>query len=124
MIAHLIRFDSEAAAKADPVCGAYWHDATADAPGTWRPDVCIAGVTVWPAADPAHPLPYWYLWIASAAVIAALRDHPAMVMVVDWAGPALVASPLTPAQLLQYEISTVFAGCDVAGLRAALEAAA
>lgn len=75
MIDHLMRFDSEADAKADAVVGAYWMPGEDEAPGAWRGDVCIPNVAVF-ALDGEERVSFsgWYIVLALPAVNAALRD--------------------------------------------------
>lgn len=87
IVDHLMRFESETAAKADPGVGAYWSHADDEAPGAWRGDVCIPNVSVFalgtPTTDadgnvvtPHVPFSGWYVVIALPALSEALRDVP------------------------------------------------
>ena len=86
-IDHLMRFDTEDAAKADAVVGAYFSPADAEGPGAWRGDVCIPNVSVYALGAPGVdadgnpvenrvPFSGWYVVIALPALSAALRDVP------------------------------------------------
>jgi hypothetical protein len=86
MIDHLLRFDTEAAAQADPVVGAYFVQ------GAWRGDICIPNVSVYAVtgtqtitdpdtgtsyqADVRTPFSGWYIVISLSEISAALRDLP------------------------------------------------
>lgn len=117
MIDHLIRFDSEADALADPVLAPYRSGAVFDQSRV------IAGVKVWqPANDTvdgdvvSHDyLPYFYLMIGLPALDEALRNHPACMLVADRdkanAGePFVVYSPLPIEALAEYALEPSFAG--------------
>lgn len=94
MIDHLIRFNSEAEAKADPVVGQYRSEE-----GGWRGDCCFPGQQVWRPEDDTvvegdiahHPLPYWYITISLSNV-------------------ELVHSPFTLEQLGEFRLSSVPSG--------------
>jgi hypothetical protein len=123
MIDHLMTFESEAAAKADPVVGSYYAN------GKWRSDVCIADVFVWAPAsnsistDP-NGSPYvirqrydtnWRMIIAKAASDPSLSSLPSCHLVTDReaaaAGrPFILQSILSEAQLAELNLEPTFAG--------------
>jgi hypothetical protein len=91
MIDHLMTFESEAAAKADPVVGIYFVN------GEWRSDVCVVDVFVWSPAsntigtDP-NGSPYvvrqsydtnWRMIIAKATPDPSLSSRPSCHLVTD-----------------------------------------
>lgn len=47
MYDHLMRFETENDAKADPVMAAYWHAGQDEEPGSWDTSRCIPGVSVY-----------------------------------------------------------------------------
>lgn len=115
MIEHLMRFDSEADAKADQIVGAYCID------DAWRGDVCFPGQIVWRPEDDTvtdegdvvhHPLPYFYITITSASIDAELRDHPACMVVWDREANAPIFSRLTAEEMAGYVLEPVPAGSD------------
>jgi len=137
MIDYLLNFQTEAAAQADPIVGAYWLAGANGNPGSWRGDVCIANVEVWsPAQDapgtpttrpggrtivaaPVHSyLPGWFIWISSAAASAALASHPALEIsadseIADSGAPAaqyVTYSKQPLATVLSFMLSNMFAG--------------
>jgi hypothetical protein len=83
MIDHLIRFDTEDAAKVDPVVGKYWTEA-------WNGSCCIAGVSVYRVTgtetvdsemgsyerEVRESFPGWYINIALNELSTELRDLP------------------------------------------------
>lgn len=125
MIDHLIRFASEDAAKADPVCGGYWNGAAWDRSRV-NPDVKVwkpADDTVQTVQDAAGSseitvhsyLDYFYLMIAAQQVDEALRNHPTCMLVADRTAarsgqPFIVYSPLPSEQLAEYMLEPCFAG--------------
>ena len=134
MIDHLIRFASESDAQADPVAAAYWHD-DGQGGGAWDGARCIAGVQVWRPVDDTTEqiegpggelitvtlhayLPYWYLMVSLAAVDAALRDHPACMLVADRAKANVgdpnfvIYTPIPPENLSDYLLAPVFSGSN------------
>ena len=114
MIDHLIRFDSEADAIADPVVGAYWSEE-----GGWRGDCCFPGQKVWRpeddtvAIDPesgaeyaiTHPLPYWYVTVSLSQVSTDLRNHASCMIVWDTDVDVSVYTAIPPESLLDYRLS-------------------
>lgn len=119
MIDHLIRFNSEVEAKADPVVGAYWSE-----DGGWRGDCCFAGQRVWRPQDDtvetdpesgaeypvSHPLPYWYITICMDAVDDELSGHHGCMLVWDADADQPISSALPLEQLSEYALSPVPAG--------------
>lgn len=119
MIDHLIRFDSEADAIADPIVGAYWSEE-----GGWRGDCCFPGQKVrrpeddTVAIDPesgteyavTHPLPYWYITICLSDVSEGLRNHTTCMMVWDLAANSHVHSAIPVETFNEFRLSPVPAG--------------
>lgn len=114
MIDHLIRFDSEADAIADPVVGQYWSEE-----GGWRGDCCFPGQQVWRPQDNTpgedgnsvtHPLPYWYITICLSDVSGELRNHLTCMMVWDLATNSHVQSAIPIETFSEFRLSPVPAG--------------
>lgn len=117
MIDHLIRFNSEAEAIADPIVGAY-HDGEA-----WLGDVCIPGQRVWKPAediegvdDEGTPtrtpqfLPYWYITISASEPLFELCGHPTCMVVWDRDRSLRIQSKLSKAELSEHAITPTPAG--------------
>lgn len=119
MIDHLIRFNSEAEAKADPVVGAYWSEE-----GGWRGDCCFPGQRVWRPQDDTvetnpesgaeyavnHPLPYWYITISLPNVDYDLAEHSACMVVWNVIANELIYSPFMLEQLGEFRLSPAPSG--------------
>jgi hypothetical protein len=71
MIDYLLSFTNEAAARADPVVGAFWIASAS----SWRQDVCIPGVAVVNAATAVAVSSNWNIIIAQTDPNAALAAH-------------------------------------------------
>lgn len=109
MIDHLIRFNSEAEAIADPVVGQYWSEE-----GGWRGDCCFPGQQVWRPQDNTsgedgnsvtHPLPYWYVTVSLSQVSTDLRNHASCMIVWDTDADVSVYTAIPPESLLDYRLS-------------------
>jgi hypothetical protein len=120
IIDHLMRFDTEDAAKADPVVGAYFSPADSEGSGAWRGDVCIPNVSVY-ALDGENHVPFsgWYVVIALPALSEALRDIPgnACRLIADRDAAdrgerfmRYVAADLSPGDLASAHVEPLFAG--------------
>lgn len=112
MIDHLIRFNSEAEAIADPVVGQYSSEE-----GRWRGDCCFPGQMVWKTEDNTtdedgnaitHPLPYWHITISLPQVSTELRNHSSCMIVwdVDRDEPVMSVIPV----LTDYRMSPMPSG--------------
>lgn len=130
IIDHLMRFETEADAKADPVVSAYWSPGEGDEPGAWRGDVCIPNVSVYALGAPGvdgegnpveNRIPFsgWYVVIALPVLSAALRDIPgnACRLIADRDAAARgesfirhTAADLTPGDLAAAHVEPLFAG--------------
>lgn len=115
-IDHVMKFASEAEAKADPVVGTYWQASNADDPGSWDTSICIPNQNVTQIST-ASVLPYWYISIARSEIDPVLRDHVACVLITDreaaLRGAQFVLFTSLPAdQLGDYSIQPVPAGSN------------
>lgn len=91
-IENVFLFPSEDAAKSDLVVGAYWLPPTEEAPGVWRPDVCIPNLRAWDArqdvtddeGNTTHTYwPGWRICIGSEGVLPEFSEHPNLVLMSD-----------------------------------------
>lgn len=91
-IENVFLFPNEAAAKADPVVGAYWMPPTEEAPGCWRPDVCIPNLRAWDIRQDVTDdegnvtstyWPGWRICIGSESVLPEFAEHPNLVLMSD-----------------------------------------
>lgn len=113
MIDHLIRFNSEAEAKSDPIVGKYYDEG-------WRGDCCFPGQQVWRPEDDTvvegdiahHPLPYWYITVALETESEELRNHSTCMLVWDRDKNECLYSALPLEELRTYSISPVPAGSN------------
>lgn len=116
----VLKFASLAAAKADPVIQRH-YDAIQD---LFAQDRVIPGLEVWRASQDVGSvhtlLPGWFLLISleSGRIPAALRDHPAVQVVINrdranarQAG-AIIRSTVSQALLQDLRFQPVFAGAD------------
>lgn len=133
MIDHLIRFNTEADAIADPVVGQY-HYADNEASG-WRGDICITGQVCWqtsadttstvtdidgnPQQVTTHTyLPYWYITISKPELDMDLRNHPACMLVADRSAAQaknpgfILYTPIPAAMLNDYNVSPMPMGSN------------
>lgn len=85
-------FDTEGAAKADSVVGAYWISSSNDSAGGWRADVCVPSLRAWDSRQDvldnngsvAHQYwPGWRICIGTEDVLPEFLAHPAIVLVSD-----------------------------------------
>lgn len=99
MYDHLLNFPDEATAQADPVVGKYYTPASADVPGAWRGDCCIAGVSVYAitgtttVTDPQTGATYqqeqhsnfpgWFIVISLPALDPTLQALPGCILIAD-----------------------------------------
>ena len=123
MIDHLMTFESEASAKADPVVGSYFVN------GEWRSDVCAVNVFVWAPANNTVGIDpngstyvirkaydtNWRMIIAKATPDQLLSSLPSCHLMVDReaaaAGrPFILQSILSDAQLAELDLEPTFAG--------------
>lgn len=85
-------FDTEGAAKADSVVGAYWISSSNDFAGGWRADVCVPSLRAWDSRQDvldsngsvAHQYwPGWRICIGSEDVLPEFSKHPNLVLMSD-----------------------------------------
>lgn len=114
MIDHLLRYNNEAAAIADPLVAAY---RTEDG---WDTSRVIPGVRVYTLGEPVETedgpqetreyLPYWYLWIALDEQDDDLAA--ACMVVADRESRTVLSSLIPPEDWHLYHCEPVIAGSD------------
>lgn len=89
MIDHLLTFETEPAAQADPIIGQYWN---ADA-SSWDLSQCIPNVQVTVIATGQPYDANWRINIAKPSIDPALQSHPAISLIADRDGAAAGQPP-------------------------------